>query len=253
VNASTAVLLGLGLPLLLLVIVRTERRGGFQADAFGSRASRWIAFGLLYGTLALTTLLPSARKVDPKEIRFGTMFTGHALLVLFLLVWWLLSGRPPLLDFLALRTHAPWQNVVSGLGLGVAGLAIGARISVDFGLTLRLLDQPLPTVPPLVRWIFDLPASQRLAVLVVSMTVEELFFRSFLQRRFGPVAASVLFLLSHGGYGEPRVFLGIAGITLMLSLGLYMKGNVLPSIAAHGLFNGVQLFGAPYLLRSLAR
>ena len=73
------------------------------------------------------------------------------------------------------------------------------------------------------------------------MTVEEVFFRSFLQRRIGAVPASILFLVSHGGYGDPLFFAGLLVITAILAATFERTGSVVAPMVAHGVFDGVQL------------
>ena len=73
------------------------------------------------------------------------------------------------------------------------------------------------------------------------MTVEEVFFRSFLQRRLGAVPASILFLVSHGGYGDPLYFVGLLAITTILAATFEKTGSVLAPMVAHGTFDAVQL------------
>jgi len=72
--------------------------------------------------------------------------------------------------------------------------------------------------------------------------VEELFFRSFLQTRVGPVAATLMFTAAHGVYGQPLVLVGILVISTVLSIAFVIYGNVLPCIIAHGTFDAIQMF-----------
>jgi membrane protease YdiL (CAAX protease family) len=74
------------------------------------------------------------------------------------------------------------------------------------------------------------------------MTLEEFYFRAFLQRRLGPVAASILFLLAHGGYGEPFFFVGLIAITAVLAVAFQKTGSSWAPVFAHGTFDAVQLF-----------
>jgi membrane protease YdiL (CAAX protease family) len=74
------------------------------------------------------------------------------------------------------------------------------------------------------------------------MTVEEFHFRAFLQRRVGAVAASALFLLAHGGYGEPFLVVGLLAITVVLAVSFRKTGSAWAPIFAHGTFDAIQLF-----------
>jgi membrane protease YdiL (CAAX protease family) len=84
------------------------------------------------------------------------------------------------------------------------------------------------------------------------MTVEEFYFRAFLQGRLGAFAASVLFLLAHSGYGEPFFVAGLVAITAVLATAFRRTGSTIAPIVAHGTFNAIQLFVVlPAVLRML--
>jgi membrane protease YdiL (CAAX protease family) len=84
------------------------------------------------------------------------------------------------------------------------------------------------------------------------MVVEELFFRSFLQTRVGPVAATLMFTAAHGVYGQPLMLVGILVISTVLSITFARYRNVLPCIAAHGVFDAIQMFAViPWYLHQL--
>src|SRR5207302_4570798 len=103
---------------------------------------------------------------------------------------------------------------------------------VAFGLSLFEMPGPRQ-VPSLVRWIVALPAWKRLLIVLSAMTVEEFQFRAFLQRRLGAVPASILFLLAHGGYGEPYFFVGLIAITAVLAAAFQKTGSTLAPMLAH--------------------
>jgi hypothetical protein len=52
-----------------------------------------------------------------------------------------------------------------------------------------------PHVPEIMIWVATLPVWQKLIIIFVAMTVEEGFFRAFLQSRFGWIPSSLLFAL----------------------------------------------------------
>jgi membrane protease YdiL (CAAX protease family) len=88
----------------------------------------------------------------------------------------------------------------------------------------------------------ELPVWKKLVVIAVAMTVEEAFFRAFLQPRLGLSLASVLFALSHTSYGQPFLVVGVFIVSLFFG-GLFARtGSLFAPMVAHGLFNGVQLF-----------
>ncbi len=230
----------------MAIVVVAERKGAFRIDSFPSRGRKWTALTLLAILFVGTVLLPAAsgaEPVDTSRLRFHQIFLTQALLAVFLAAWWLLSGRPPLLDFLGLKSSRPLAEIGAGLCLGPIGWAVTFFIGILTALVVSAFGLGAPRgVPPLVRWIAGLSTGQRLLVVLAAMTFEELYFRAFLQRRLGAVAASAFFLLAHAGYGEPLFFVGLLGITAILAAAYAKTGSALAPIAAHGAFNAIQLF-----------
>ena len=87
-----------------------------------------------------------------------------------------------------------------------------------------------------------MPIAYKLIIVIVAMTVEEAFFRGFLQARFGLVVSSVLFALSHFSYGLPFMIVGVFTISLVIGRAFQRSGDLLPCIIAHGIFDSIQLF-----------
>jgi len=250
-----ALLLGAGLPLLAAIVVVADRRGLLETSAFPSALRRRLALGLFFLHLVLTVLVPAmagGRRIDVSGLRFSRVIVAQGLLAAFLAVWWLLAGRPSLAPFLGLRCPHPLREAARGVLFGLAGwgatLAIGIAVSLagsGFGIE--------PTgVSPLLRWIVGQPFAQRLAVVVMAMTLEEFYYRAFLQSRFGALAASILFLLAHAGYGDPRIFVVLLGVTVILAAAYRRSGSTIAPIFAHGTFDAIQLFiVAPAVLHHL--
>src|ERR1043166_4685513 len=95
------------LPLLFIAIVYVtmvilnERIGLFR-DTFPSDGTKvaayvWLALFLLVLTLLIvaSSLAPPSAK-DLARVPFYSLFTLHAILIVFLTGWWLMTGRPPL-------------------------------------------------------------------------------------------------------------------------------------------------------------
>ena len=91
------------------------------------------------------------------------------LLALFLLAWWLLSGRPPAREFLALSTPEPGRQVRIGLVVGLAGwgLTVVAGLAVLGVLRFAGVEEIRP-IPPLVRWLASQPFGSRVCLLYTS-------------------------------------------------------------------------------------
>jgi membrane protease YdiL (CAAX protease family) len=241
-----ALLFGAGLPLLVAILAVANARGRFAIDRFPTPLRKGAAMALLFLVLVSTVLLPAAETrlpIDTSRLSFGGVFLVQGLLTLFLALWWLLAGRPPLADFLALRSSKPLLEAGAGVCLGLIGWVLTLVIGLALALAIRLLGIPGPeAASPLVQWIAELSALKRVAVIVCAMTVEEFHFRAFLQRRLGIFPASVFFLLAHAGYGEPFIFVGLLAITAVLAWAFRRTGAIWAPMLAHGTFNAVQLF-----------
>ena len=238
-------LLGVALPIVAAIVVVAARKGAFRRDPFPTERRRVSALVALGVTLAATTILPAfslGRPIDPALLSLPSILALQQLLAFFLLAWWLLSGRPPLAEFLCLATPDPARQARAGVVIGLAGwgMTVAAGLVVLGVLRFAGLDEVRP-IPPLVRWLASQPLASRLVLVAAAMTVEEVFFRSFLQRRIGAVPASILFLVSHGGYGDPLFFVGLLAITTVLATTFEKTGSVVAPMVAHGVFDAVQL------------
>jgi membrane protease YdiL (CAAX protease family) len=138
-------------------------------------------------------------------------------------------------------------DLSSGILIGFAGWALtvcALLVAVVIGLLLRRngLEVAGRGVSPTILWLATRPLAVRIGIVVSAMVVEELFFRSFLQTRVGPVAATLMFTAAHGMYGQPLVLVGILVISAVLSTAFVLYRNVLPCIVAHGTFDAIQMF-----------
>jgi membrane protease YdiL (CAAX protease family) len=145
------------------------------------------------------------------------------------------------------------------IGLGVA-LGIGAWVAVILalmviaGAALALGGESVvPKSPPaLIPLIAGLPVWVRFLVSLSAGVVEESFFRGFLQPRVGILASTGFFVLAHLSYGQPFMLVGIALLSLIYAFLVKWRQNVWPAMAAHALFDGVQLLVVvPAALRML--
>lgn len=250
-------LFGAGLPLVFAIVFVADRKGAFRRDLFSAPWKKRLALLLLALVLVATTLLPAAagrRAPDVSSLRFSQVFAVQALLAVFLLAWWALSGRPSPASFLGLDSKRPAVEAGAGVALGLIGWTLTIIVGLGAALLFRVFDyEPHRAVPPLVTWLASRPAAQRGLLVLMAMTLEEFHFRSFLQRRLGAVPASAFFLLAHAGYGEPFFFVGLLAITSVLAVAFAKTGNTVASIFAHGTFDAIQLFiFLPVALKLLA-
>jgi membrane protease YdiL (CAAX protease family) len=87
-----------------------------------------------------------------------------------------------------------------------------------------------------------MPLWKRGIVVLSAMTVEEAFFRGWLQKRFGLIVSTILFALAHVGLGQPFLLIGVSVISLVIGTVFYRTKNLIPGVIAHGIFDAVQLF-----------
>lgn len=139
-------------------------------------------------------------------------------------------------------------NIPREIGIGVL-LGIGAWVVVivvmmTLGVILLKVsgEDALPKSPPeMVIWIAALPILVRMAISLSAGVVEEWFFRSFLQPRVGILLSTSLFVLAHLANGPVFMLVGIAVLSLIYALLVRWRQNIWPAMAAHALFDGVQL------------
>jgi membrane protease YdiL (CAAX protease family) len=242
-----------GLPLLLVAIVYAvmlvlNERMNLFGDRFSSRLVKVLAYiwlGLFLGVI--TFFIVSSSLVQPtlkqlSAMPFYSLFALHAILIIFLVGWWLLTGRPPVSRFLNIRFDG--NSLLTGLAVGVGGWLFTIALALTIALVLQATGIiPKDVQPPaMIGWIATLPIWKKCVLVLSAMTVEEAFFRGWLQKRIGLVASTVLFALAHAGYGQPFLLIGVALISLVIGFTFYRTKNLIPGVIAHGVFDAVQLF-----------
>jgi membrane protease YdiL (CAAX protease family) len=247
-----AFLLAAGCAGIVLSFARARSRAVLTQDGLDEPGRRAAVLTLLGAVLLLTVALPFAGglaggKPDTRHLTLVSLFGVHVVLALFLACYYLLSRRRPLSDFLKVRSERPVADFSSGVLVGFAGwLVTVVALVVVAGLLWAArrpgIESAGREVPSTILWMASRPLWVRIAIVVSAMIVEELFFRSFLQTRVGPLAATLMFTAAHGVYGQPMVLVGILVISTVLSVTFALYGNVLPCIAAHGTFDAIQMF-----------
>jgi membrane protease YdiL (CAAX protease family) len=163
-------------------------------------------------------------------------------------------GRQFMAQFGYLTPSIP-REVGLGVALGIgAWLAVIVALMVIAGVVWALGGQDaVPKSPPaLIPLIAGLPVWVRFLVSLSAGVVEESFFRGFLQPRIGILASTAFFVLAHLSYGQPFMLVGIALLSLIYAFLVKWRQNIWPAMAAHALFDGVQLLVVvPAALRML--
>ena len=232
------------------MIVMNERYRLFSVDRFSSTTMKVIAYVwlgiLMFGLVILITgsslRIPTAQELA--RVPFYSLFGLHAILFVFLLGWWLLTQRPPLGEFLNIPRRGNGEAVLTGFAVGVGGWIVTISIALIIGLLLVAsgLMPKNPQPSPMIGWMAALPLWKKCVIVLSAMTIEEAFFRGWLQKRIGVIASTILFALAHSGLGQPFLLIGVTLISLVIGFTFYRTKNLIPGIIAHGIFDAVQLF-----------
>lgn len=249
---NTAYFLPLGFTALVWLVIAwlNETKGLLSCDRFPNAGAKWFAylwlgfFLLLLAFLVTGSAIAPATPKDLSATPFYSVFALHAILVVFLLGWWLATGMPDLREFLQIRHERPLEVASIGIASGVGGWAITLISAMLIALALKgigVIEEP-PAPPPMIGWLAALPIWKKALIVLSAMTVEEAFFRSFLQKRIGLVASTLLFALAHFTYGQPLLLIGVTVISIVIGIAFYRTKNVLPGVIAHGVFDAIQIF-----------
>src|SRR6266550_341025 len=235
--------------LWVVLIYLNERYHLFSVDQFSSTATKWIAYVWLGLFLFLLTFLivgssrhpPTAK--DLAKVPFYSLFTLHAILLTFLVGWWLLTRRPPLGTFLSVPRERAGEAIMTGFAVGVGGWILTIALALAIGLLLVAsgLIPKNPQPSPMIGWMAALPRWKKGTIVLSAMTIEEAFFRGWLQKRVGLIASTTLFALAHSGLGQPLLLIGVAIISLIIGFTFYRTKNLIPGMIAHGIFDSVQI------------
>jgi len=234
----------------IAIVLLNERWNILSCDRFPSPAAKYFAYAWLLGFLMLLAVIVTATARHPAttaelaKTPFVMVFALHAILVLFLAGWWFASGRPPLAEYLNVKEQPAHEVALTGIAVGVGGwiftLLIAGGILALLKAAGALPESPKP--PEMVYWMAALPIWKKALIVLAAMTIEEFFFRSWLQKRIGLIASTALFAVAHSGYGQPLLLIGVSVISLIIGVTFYRTKNVVPGIIAHGVFDAIQLF-----------
>lgn len=249
----------------------STRRRGLDPPGFGSlhagtilprpvdHLRRGVSLAFLFAVLWIGVFLPLGalgidQEVDLSTLTVPQLFLLHGLLLLSVGLWYACG-------FLALpagmiRRGFSWKSQLGlrapsirreiGIGLiaGVAAWLIVLGALIGIGLVIWWVggEELLPKKPPaMIPWIASLPIILRLLISLSAGVVEEVFFRGLLQPRIGIAASSALFVLAHASYEQPLMLVGITILSVIYGFLALWRQNIWPAIAAHFLFDSIQL------------
>lgn len=256
-----ALSLGILAAVWLTIVVLNERIGLLAADRFPNTVAKYfayawlLAFLMLIGVLVTGAALSPARAGELAKMPFYSLFALHAILMVFLAVWWLISGRPAVTDYLHIRMKSAGESFAAGVAVGLGGWAATIAGALVVALILKeagLISEP-SEMPTMVTWMASQPAWKKLLIIISAMTVEEFFFRAWLQTRIGLLGSTALFVVAHFTLGQPLLLIGITVISLVIGYTFYRTKNLIACIVAHGVFDAIQLFVIiPFAVKMLA-
>ncbi|HEY7214173.1 MAG TPA: CPBP family intramembrane glutamic endopeptidase, partial [Thermoanaerobaculia bacterium] len=274
-----ALLLGLGAAYLLdrMCLARGLQPPGFRVPWRRVLAATAVAFLLALGVFGPLTVLSFGGKPEPDLSQVSTpqLFGFHLLMLATLGIWFLLGfagrvaapapipdievfgeeppsppppprvplGRQFLAQFGLLAPSVP-REIGVGLVLGIGAWVAVLLVLVGVGVALWALggENAVPKEPPaMVPFIAGLPIGVRILISLSAGVVEEGFFRGFLQPRIGIPLSTAFFALAHLSYGQPFMLVGITLLSLIYAFLVRWRQNLWPAMAAHALFDGVQL------------
>ncbi len=211
----------------------------------------WVGVFAAVGQIGLPSRV---NEIDFENLSPLNLFQMHALLVATLAAWLMLGywrcghdAGTVIRSQLGLRVR-PGQSVRTEVGLGIgAGVILWAGVLAVLVISVFAVGlvggfDNLPSeAPKMVLWMGSLPILLRVMVSLSAGVVEEVFFRGFLMPRVGFGLSNVLFVLGHLSYEQPFLLLGVALLSVSFSLLVRWRGNIWPAIAAHAVFDAIQL------------
>ena len=211
----------------------------------------WVGVFAAVGQIGLPSVMD---QIDFDSLSPLRLFQMHGILVATLAFWLILGywrcghdAGTVIRSQLGLSLRAGQRAPVEvGIGIGV-GVLLWAGVLVVVLIAALAVGaaggfENLPNeAPRMVLWMGGLPVLIRLMVSLSAGVVEELFFRGFLMPRVGFGLSNVLFVLAHLNYEQPFLLLGVALLSVAFSLLARWRGNIWPAIAAHFLFDAIQL------------
>jgi membrane protease YdiL (CAAX protease family) len=245
-----ALTIGFVVAVWLAIVVLNEKMNLLSCDRFPSPGVKYFAYGWLLFFLVLLAVLVTgaalspARANDLKNAPFYSLFALHAILILFLVGWWLATNRPSMREFLSFQPGRTAEGIMIGIAVGVGGWVITLASALFVAMILKstglMPENPEPS--PMIGFMAGMDLWKKFVIVLSAMTVEEFFFRSWLQKRVGLLVSTGLFAMAHFTLGQPLLLIGITVISLIIGFTFYRTKSVLPGVVAHGVFDAIQLF-----------
>ncbi len=229
---------------LFFIISALPREFFLPAVAAGTLISGALIFKFLGKMDALLFLLVSLAYVlvFPLE-HVNTLYMQMGLGAFAAYFLW--DGREKLLNIKAKL----WRRVLDGALLFI--LMIGAGIVLNIVLNVIGFNDSANAI----RVVQELPLYLLILAFTLVPVVEELFFRALLIPLFarysnvwaGAVLSSLFFGITHTAYGSITEIAGAMLLGLVLALYFAKKGDILPCMIAHAIYNFLSIFAIKML------
>lgn len=238
------------LAFIIAFVVLSEKFNLLSVDYFATSIHKVAAYAWFSLLILVMTGVVVASSRNPatadqlKDASFWSLFSFHVVLLVFLAGWWLLTGRPRLGAFLNIPRENSGTALLSGLAVGVGGWMITILLALLVASILAAANLISTDIAPspMMPWLANLEVWKKIIVVVMAMTVEEFFFRAWLQKRIGLIASTIIFAVGHAGYGQPAMLIGVTIISLVIGMTFYRTKDLRPCIIAHGVFDAIQIF-----------
>jgi membrane protease YdiL (CAAX protease family) len=261
-------LVRIGAPALLAVgaalyLDLRSRRLGLDPPGFRQPGRRFfglgaIAFALAVGSFAWIGAKPTQpTPAQLSQVPYWQLFALHLLLVAAIVVWFAAgyAGSGERLGTqLGLRPQRPLVEIGVGILFGIGAwvvVIVGAWLAGLIMTALGAQDLVPKSPPTTVAWLAATPVLLRIGLALSAGIVEESFFRGLLQPRGGILFSTALFAMAHLSYGQPFLLVGVTLLSLLYALLVVWRQSLWAAVAAHALFDLVQLLVVvPSLLHS---
>lgn len=142
-----------------------------------------------------------------------------------------------------------WKRVLYGVLLFIAMIGVG----IVMNIILNLIG--FNDTAKAIQVVDELPIYLLVVAFTIVPVVEELFFRALLIPAFGKytniwigaVISSVFFGITHAAYGSVVEMMGATLLGMVLAFYFVRKGDILPCIIAHALYNFMSIFAIKML------
>lgn len=246
------------LPFLLALVAvlwfdRECRRRGLDPPGFATPSRRAAGLATLALALALSSFGSLAafggepEAVDYSRVPSWQLFALHVVLLAALTGWYVagyVGSGVRLGEQIGLAAQRPWREIGFGAVFGVGAWLVVLVAAYLVALAIAALGggDLLPKSPPAaVAWLAGQSVALRAGLALSAGIVEEIFFRGLLQPRVGIAVSTALFALAHLAYGQLFMLVGVTILSLLYALLVQWRQSVWAAIAAHAVFDLVQL------------